>query len=259
MKKKTKWCIFLLVALVSIMVITLLSILFDVDYNLFYKKNQGLIEVLHVFIDALLAFSVFIAYRQYKNEHEKARREDSLKLCEYWTKSLKMTSNVVRIVVESLSTQEAIELYRGETVKISLANFKMLKILFESNKSTRFTKGQRKRIKQIKQKYGSIKNSGYEDFSKIKLTRSQTELLRYEAIKYLNTIETVLCSIKYGISDNEILEDQFGFLLVQDEGRTILQEFRKAAGGDVSYPGIQHFIYLINEKRKNDNLKKKQM
>lgn len=257
-KKKNVWIAFVLIVMI-VLLFFVMPILLGVNYDIIYVRNQGIFEVIHILIDALLTISVFIAYRQYKNEHEKARREDSLKLCEYWTKSLKMTSNVVRIVVESLSTQEAIELYRGETVKISLANFKMLKILFESYKSTKFTKGQKKRIKQIKQKYGAIKDSGYEDFSKIKLTRSQTELLRFEAIKYLNTIETVLCSIKYGISDDEILEDQFGFLLVQDEGRTILQEFRKAAGGDVSYPGIQHFIYLITEKRKNDNLKKKQM
>ena len=64
-------------------------------------------------------------------------------------------------------------------------------------------------------------------------------------MSYLNLVESVLSGWRHNIADRKILEEEFRTLVKDAEGHPLLGAFRKAAGGEASWPALEEFISIV--------------
>lgn len=76
----------------------------------------------------------------------------------------------------------------------------------------------------------------------IKLTRSQSSLVRRQGASYLNMLETILSASRNGIADKEMIKEQFANLVMEDIDKPIMYNFRQGIGGIDAFPSIHSFV-----------------
>jgi hypothetical protein len=112
-------------------------------------------------------------------------------------------------------------------------------------------------ISQIFDQDDCVNNDHKEDeCADIMLNVSQSAELRWYAITYLNMLESILVSWQYSIVDREIVEHQFSYLFKTENGFSPLRHFRRAAGGEMTYPAIEVFSNHIEQERRKALAKK---
>jgi hypothetical protein len=177
-----------------------------------------------------IALQVWVSYKQIKSDHERSRREKSVEMIMKWTDQLQREGSLARKILESLNEEQSREIHAQQKVKISNKHEKLLKQFFES---------------EIQSESGDLV-----------LSEAQSIELRWHALQYLNTLESILVAWQYSIVDREIIEIQFAYLFKPSRGHAALKHFRTAAGGMDSYPAIEIFSNHIEEQRKK-NLRQK--
>ena len=180
-----------------------------------------------------IAVQVSIAYKQFKADHERGRREKTVDLLIEWDKGLKKEGSLARKIIESLSEEQCREIISQQQVLISSKLNKLLSQFFTENN------------KLEKNENGDIL-----------LSESQSAELRWHTLMYLNALESVLVAWQYTVVDREIIEHQFAYLFRPAHGHEALKEFRIAAGGEDSYPAIEVFANHIKEQRRNKLIEK---
>jgi len=163
-------------------------------------------------------------------DHERSRRELSVKLLQEWTNGLKLECPAVVALVASLSAEQC----------DALASRRPL--CLDDNPSNRDAV---KRCLVLK----------YQDFviekiiiaGKINIDGDYVAWIRFNTIYYLNLLESILVAWNLGVADQSILEDQFRCLKLLGND---LEKFRKAAqdcnaGVDV-FPSIFNFVRKIS-------------
>lgn len=171
-----------------------------------------------------ISFQVYIQHRQMKFDHERSRREKSVDVLQEWSRGLKKEGSVARKIIECLNEEQCREVFKQQELKVSKKHENLLIQLFGE---------------KIKSKGGLIA-----------LSEGQTTELRWHAISYLNSLEYTLVAWQYAVVDKEIIETQFSYLFSPSDGHEVLKHFRKAAGGESSYPAIEVFVAHIAEKRR---------
>lgn len=74
--------------------------------------------------------------------------------------------------------------------------------------------------------------------------------IRSKTIEYLNNMEFLLVGWKEGIYDEDIIVEQFDFVIDKEKGKNMLEDFRNAAGGVKAYPAIELFCLYLEDKRR---------
>ena len=96
-----------------------------------------------------------------------------------------------------------------------------------------------------------------EDGAGHRLTESQIMNLRWNAIYFLNQLESIMTAWRIGILDHDTIVQQFEYLYNPNRGSNALREFRIAAGGDRAYPNIEILMREIKQRQqKMDNDKR---
>lgn len=167
-----------------------------------------------------LWYQIFVMKKNIDIDNEKSRREYAVNLILEWSKSLKRYSSISRKLVETFNEEQARKLWKSESFYVELDK----KDLVEASLATCDDKEQLK-----------LENE------KIILTNKQSAFLRWTIICYLNFLESILIAKRHGIADKEIIKEEFRYLVKPQEGHSILKNFRKACGGNVSYPAIEEF------------------
>lgn len=171
------------------------------------------------------AIQVFIVYKQFKADHERSRREKTVELLTNFFSEQKKEGPIVRKIIESLNEEKCREIIAQQAVSVS----EKLKLLLE----------------QLFKESEIVCEDGV-----INLTATQSVELRWLALNYLNSLETILIAWQYTIIDREIIETQFSYLFKPSDGHEVLKEFRTAAGGEEAYPAIEIFVTHIQAKRR---------
>ncbi|WP_144290516.1 hypothetical protein [Chitinilyticum litopenaei] len=174
---------------------------------------------------------LYLSKKQITADHERSRRERSVDILIEWSKNLKKEGSLARKIIECLSEDQCRDIFNQREVKVAKKHQILLDQLFPST------------IEQV-------------DGDVIQLTEAQSTELRWHAITYLNALEFTLVAWQYSVVDREIIEVQFSYLFSPADGHEVLKHFRKAAGGEDSFPAIELFTAHLIDKRKNQLIKK---
>jgi hypothetical protein len=71
----------------------------------------------------------------------------------------------------------------------------------------------------------------------IALGEREVSAIRWQLIRYLNSLEILFTAARHDIADHDILLEQFDYLVSPKEGRYFLEKFREAVGRD-GYPSV---------------------
>lgn len=195
------------------------------------EKVADIASIISSLVIIVIVIQAAIAYKQFKADHERGRREKTVDLLTEWFASQTKESSVARVIAESLSEEQCRDVIKERTVSVSNKIKKKLIQLFDEDDLN------------IKKGY-------------IHLTEKQTATLRWHISFYLNSLEMLLISWQYSIVDREIIDLQFAYLFKLSEGREILKEYRIAAGGEDAFPAIEVFVAHLHEKRRSKLIQK---
>lgn len=190
-------------------------------------------------VASLSLLSIYLLYRQIKGEHEKARREKAVDLLQSWTLGIKAETHSAKKIVDKFTKDQCRKLQKEEKFKVKSSLYKNIETIIP---------------RKAGKKKENYKKKGKK---KIRLTKYQVHQLRYFIVSYLNLLESILVAWQKGVVDEEIIEEQFSFIMNPIEDKNCLEDFRTAAGSEVSYPAIEMFYNTLEEKRKQ-KLKKRE-
>ena len=193
-----------------------------------------IIEIVQTLAAVFALGSVWIMRKQMKKEYDCRRREQTVQLVGRWSENLHPNINRIKRVAEKLSSDQCRKIYNEEEFHASKEIYReIVKAL-----------GLKKKKQKTKKK------------NNCNVTEEMSSMMHYELVFYLNQLETVLISWQHHIADDEIIEAQFSFLLDDREGKTILENFRRACGSEKTYPAIEMFSqHLKKEREKSLNRK----
>ena len=171
-------------------------------------------------------FSLFLLGFQIIAEHEKNRRESAVNALFLWNEKLTDDMAAIRKIVQDLDEKQCRKIINYSDFSVDKDTFKALKMIFPDIKK-----------KKVNNQYN--------------IPQEYAIKIRSTIIKYLNNMEFLLVGWKEGIFDEDIIVEQFYFLIDKEKGKNMLEDFRNAAGGEKTYPAIELFcLYLENMKRK---------
>jgi hypothetical protein len=185
--------------------------------------------------NAITAAGIAWAIYEFRNDHERSRREKAIDLLVHFDNSLELATSSSRKLIEKLSDAQNKAIFNHESLKIDIK----LKSLTEAALN-----------EKIKHKQGA---------RSIELNPTQSSKLRWLAIKYLNLLETVLVAWHNGIADREIILTQLKYIYDPKESSMAMNSLREIAGGKDSYPSIQAFIEFLKKEHESPKKGKKQI
>ena len=177
---------------------------------------------------AVTAYTVVVAWKQFKADHERSRREKSVELILEWSKSLNPKASSARKFAEVLNKEQTVSLFKQEEITIESKHKSLLEACLDV-----------------------IEEKG----SKIQLSRKQVSKVRWEIISYLNKLEAILSAWRHNVADRDIISEQFQYLIRPEDGHTLLEEFLRASKN--SYPSIKEFAEHLNKQADQKNGKDK--
>ena len=180
-----------------------------------------------------IMIQVRLSQVQIKADHERGRREKTVDLLVEWDKRLKKESALARKIIECLNEEQCREVFAQQKLHVPKKLENLLKQFF----GDKF----------------EIEDSENGD---IVLNEAHSAELRWHAVTYLNSLESILVAWQYSVVDREIIEHQFSYLFKPSDGHEALKDFRAAAGGEASYPAIEIFAGHVREKRRNNLIQK---
>lgn len=188
-------------------------------------------------LGALAVIGIVIQVRltqiQIRADHERGRREKTVDLLVEWDKRLKKESALARKIIECLNEEQCREVVAQQKLHVPKKLENLLKQFFGEN---------------FKVEDNSNGN--------IILNEAHSAELRWHAVTYLNSLESILVAWQYSVVDRDIIEHQFSYLFKPSDGHEALKDFRVAAGGEDSYPAIEIFAGHIREKRRKKLIQK---
>jgi hypothetical protein len=168
-----------------------------------------------------IAFQAYYAKEQIENDHERSRRETTIKLMLNWIENLDIKTASARKLVESLDDKTCEKIYNMKVVKISEDNTAIIKGILDNDKLTA--------------------ENGF-----ITINEYESSIIRSYVLKYLNSLETILTGWRLGIVDKEIIEEELIYLYNSEKDKCVLHNFRNVAGMH-SYPSIKAFCITLNK------------
>lgn len=183
---------------------------------------------------AILQFQ--LGKKQMSADYERSRREKSVELLMEWSKLLKRENSAARKIIDTLSEEQCRKILQQQKVRVSKEHKELLFELLYSESSE---------LTAVELDGGLVEGDDY-----FELSESDSSKLRWAAVNYLNALEFVLVAWQYSIVDRDIIEHQFSYLFKPADGYELMKHFRKAAGGEETFPAIEIFTEHLNNKRR---------
>jgi hypothetical protein len=86
-----------------------------------------------------------------------------------------------------------------------------------------------------------------EEKGMIEVSEAAVSFVRWQAIKYLNLLESVLSAWRHNVADREMIEEQFAYLSNPQKGYNAMAKLREVMGGH-NFPAIDTFINEVRRK-----------
>ena len=183
---------------------------------------------------AILQFQ--LGKKQISADYERSRREKSVELLMEWSKLLKRENSAAWKIIDTLSEEQCRKILQQQKVRVSKEHKELLFELLYSESSE---------LTAVELDGGLVEGDDY-----FELSESDSSKLRWAAVNYLNALEFVLVAWQYSIVDRDIIEHQFSYLFKPADGYELMKHFRKAAGGEETFPAIEIFTEHLNNKRR---------
>jgi hypothetical protein len=175
------------------------------------------------------ALGIIIIWWQLWADHERSRRAKAVELMDIFTQRINDLSPGVRFVrklLENLDERQCESLWDLEVFKIE-AKHKHLVIGCLQEE---------------------IKNLKIEEVDgMIHLNQEQVSMLRTMTATYLNILETICAAWRHNVADREIVEDEFGLLIMPKPDHFPLERLRVITG---KYPSVKSFSEAIRKNKK---------
>lgn len=181
--------------------------------------------------DEYTAQQVKLLSDEVKSDHERSRRENAIDLIFKWTEHMQRESTSARKFVESLDSHQALKLYKVEPLTLSLNP------IIKGHVATCLAQSR-------------LEPEIDEASNQLKLSEAAVSVIRWQAIKYLNTLESVLTAWRHNVADREMITEQFVYIFNPQKGSNAMASFREVLGGKDSFPSIALFIKHLDEKGK---------
>lgn len=214
------------------------------------SRAKGVLDWFYEIAMIISLVSIIIMFRQFKGEHEKGRREKAIDLSLTWNNSINENTNKIKDFCEQLSDEQCRKLARYESFEIKREEYRNLKQLLPQDNTLH------SKAKPEEKTSGNTGNTSDND-ENTALQPQEIKQLRYEIVHYLNLLEIIMTAWKDNVADNEIIESEFSFLLNETEGKTLLENMRRALGND-SYPSISVFCATMQQKQQQRLSEKKE-
>jgi hypothetical protein len=164
-----------------------------------------------------------ILFRQFQDDHKRARREKSVELITNWTKNLQRGVSAARKFAERLDDNQTRALFAEETFHVVPALRGLLQACLSSLNVT------------VPEAKGGM----------IELDQETVSLVRWQLVSYLNSLEAIMSAWRHNVAERAMIEEEFRFLIDERRGEAAVARFRQAAGGSAAYPAIGQFILKI--------------
>lgn len=168
--------------------------------------------------------------REYRDDHERSRRENALQMMLEWAKKLDRGTNVVTRFVDSLDDLQARELANERPFCVAREKKGIVGSLLSVTELAEGT---------------ALADCD----AGIEIKQVAVSLIRAQAVNYLNMLEIVLTAWKNNIADRGILHEQFAPMYNPKNGDFMLEKFRDAIGGADAYPSIADFVQTLKADR----------
>lgn len=171
-----------------------------------------------------------------KKQFDQDRREQTVKMVIFYTKSITDETKYAESIVSSFSEDQCRELYNCGVLVVNKDTKEKICTICPHKEECKKLKDNRCRKKE----------------TSFIIQDDVLYHLRGHIIKYLNSLESVLLSWQLGIVDQEVIEEQFAFLNKKSEREKALGIFRKIAGNGHSYPAIEKFYQHLEQKEREE-------
>ena len=195
------------------------------------------------FLAIIAIYTVFVAIKQIKilvkqtqDDHERSRREKAVDLLFIWTKNLDEFSSRTRKFAENLSKENLKSIYNEEIFSFPKKYETMYYSCFKENDNK-------------EEKENDNKEEKFGEKEEIEVSSRNSAYIRWQLIKYLNLLESILSAWASNIADKVLIENQFSYLFEKEGSSKALKEFREIAGGIDSYPSIELFERKMLKKK----------
>lgn len=179
------------------------------------------------------AFGVWLLWKQtslaqqtLKDDHERSRRETAINYLFEWSRGLLQTASLARKLAESLNKEQAIALAKEKPFRLPADKKGWVLACL------------------TKPPAGGLK----EDHGEILLEEAQVAEIRWQVVRYLNLLESVLAGFHHNVADRDIMKEEFGYLVSSEEGFHALREVRNALGPK-GYPAIADLEKTLEQQR----------
>ncbi len=208
--------------------------------NKVIEKEDFMFEFISYIISNIewIAFaSALIAFITLKKSHKRSRREMTVNLLLDWSKNLDKDASLARKYAQQLSDEQARDLYNQKRVKFNSTDYRERRLYINIKKL-------------LKGMSSNTESKGVHQKGKtLYLTELECREFRWLVISYLNKLESVLVAWMHNCADSKIIEEQFGYLFDESKGESILENVRKAAGRENTYPAIEKFQLTLKAQR----------
>ncbi len=163
---------------------------------------------------------------QFRSDHERSRREKAVDLLVLWSESLQRENSSARKFAEQLDEVQTRKLWDLEAplvVDARAGNLALAALLSPVG-------------------CASLPDGRYE------LNAQAVEAIRWQVVRYLNMLESVLAAWRHNVADRDVLQEQFSFLYDGRKGYAGCALFRRTAGGVDAYPAIEEFVDSLKLK-----------
>ncbi|MEY8238824.1 MAG: hypothetical protein RPT25_00605 [Cycloclasticus sp.] len=169
----------------------------------------------------LLFWQAKILTSQFKDDHERSRRENAIDMLKLWDSGLTQKDGVTRKFVELLDFSQSKAIFDQEEFNVEAKHWSMIRSIIPQNS-------------KLLSEYDESNSS-----DKITIDENDSAHIRWILVSYLNRAETILSAWRHNIADREMIEEQFKYLVKPEVDHYILLHFRVAAGN--TYPSIDDF------------------
>jgi len=173
------------------------------------------------------ASTLVIIWRQFRADHERSRRQNSIEMMKVWTEltsGISLSARFAFQIFEDFDENQCKSLWASEPLKVD-KKYKHLLFLC------------------LREYFPSL---DFQDKnSHIVLTKEQVATLRFLAASYMNLLETIFACWRHHIGDRRIIEDEFGLLISPAKDKFPYEKLRIASE---SYPSIAEFEKTLKKR-----------
>jgi hypothetical protein len=166
---------------------------------------------------------LFVAWRTFRADHERSRREKAIEYILDWVRGLDRRATLARKFVEMFNQHQAKCLFEQKSFHIDRDLAPLMEGVFEQMPEV-------------------------ED-GQFNITQAMSADLRWIIVNYINNLEAIMSAWYYQVADRKMLAEQFSYLISPSLGNFLLPEFRVAANAQEHYPAITAFVMSYKTDR----------